>query len=172
MSMIFQLRMIGTEDEEFLRDYELPYTLTLLDFHRFICTDLEYDPMNMSSFFTSNERWEQEQEFTLADMGGGYEGAPLPMESVTLGQLLRKNHDRLIYVFDPFGERALFLELLGTIKRMDGIEYPRTHLGKGKAPEQFDPKAMEGAGITDSVFQEAMDDFFEFDGDDFYDDEF
>ena len=169
--MIFQIRMIGTEDEDFLRDYELPYTMNLLDFHRFICTDLGYDPMNMSSFFSSNERWEQEQEFTLMDMGGGFDGAPMAMEHVTLGQLLHQSHDRLIYVFDPFGERALFLELLGSVKGKDGTEYPRVSESRGEAPEQFNAGAAADLS-ADSIFDEAMDDFSDFDGDDFFDDDF
>lgn len=168
MSMIFRLRMIGTEDEEFLRDYELPYSMSLLDFHRFICEDLEYDQMSMSSFFLSNERWEKGLEFTLMDMGGiETEDSPIPMENVLLGQVFRQNKDRLIYIFDPFGDRGLFLELTGTLKRQEGLKYPRIAKSQGDAPLQFESEPDMG-----SVFSEAMDDFFGFEGDDFYDDDF
>lgn len=171
MSMVFQLRMIGTEDEVFLRDYEVPYTMNLLDFDHFICGDLGYDALNMTSFFRSNERWEKEQEFTLMDVGGEVPGAPVPMEQVTLGQILWENHDRLIYVFDQFGDRCLFLELMGTIKRQDGVEYPRVALSAGDPPRQFELETIASA-TGDSIFEAAMDDFYDFEGDDLYDDDF
>ncbi|MCD8184897.1 MAG: hypothetical protein LUD68_00085 [Rikenellaceae bacterium] len=169
--MIFKLRMICDENDGFFRDYQLPYDMTLLDFHRFICSDLNYDAMNMSSFFCSNERWEQLQEFTLMDMGNGREpGAPIPMEQVALGQILRKNHDRLIYVFDQLHDRGLFLELIGTVVSELGTDYPRVDQKAGEPPLQFDESsAREG---LNSLFDEAMDDFFDVQGDDFYEDDF
>lgn len=170
MSMVFRMRMIGGEDDLFLRDYELPYDMSLLEFDSFVCTDLEYDPMSMSSFFRSNERWEQEQEFTLMDMGDEIGGGPIAMEKAVLGQILRQNRDRLIWVFDPLGDRALFLELTGTVKADPSVKYPRIIRKEGIPPAQFSAD-MDGVS-GDSIFDEAMDGFFSFEGDDFYDDDF
>ena len=172
MSMIFQIRMLCGEDEAFIRDYEVSYAATLLDFHGFICRDLGYDPMNMASFFRSNAGWESLQEFTLLDMGdpGAAEGEiPLPMEKVSLGQVFHHNNDRLIYVFGPFGERAMFLELTGSFRQPDGAEYPRTAFSQGDPPPQFDLSAGEPDDET-GLFDEAMDDYSDFGGDDLYDD--
>ncbi len=169
--MIFQLRMIGSEDEAFVREYELPYTMNLLEFHKFICDDLGYDPMTMASFFCSNERWEKGREFTSTDMGTGPDDeAPLPMESVALGQILRENHDRLIYTFDPFADRSLFLELMGTVKGQEGTAYPRIALSAGDPPAQFD--AGFDSSASGSIFDDAMDDFYDFEGDELADDDF
>ncbi len=170
MSMIFQIRMICDEDERFIRDYELSYAMTLFEFHGFICRDLNYDPMNMASFFLSNERWEQGQEFTLIDMGDGEEGAPIPMERVTLGQVLHRSNDRLIYVFDAFGERVMFLELMGSFKQPDGGEYPRTAFSQGDPPPQFDLALGVSDNDTD-LFEEAMDDYYDFAGEESDDDD-
>lgn len=167
--MIFQLRMIGSEDEAFVREYELLYTMDLLDFHKFICDDLGYDPMTMASFFRSNDRWERGREFTSMDMGAGADDdAPLPMETVTLGQVLRENRDRLIYTFDPFADRSLFLELMGTLKGQGGVAYPRVTLSAGDPPVQFD---AEFESSTGSIFDDVMDDFYDFEGDELADDE-
>lgn len=170
--MIFRIRMLWSEDEAFVRDYEVSYAMTLLDFHRFICLDLGYDPMNMASFFSSNERWEQLREFTLMDMGlagDGDDEAPVPMEGVNLGRVLHRNNDRLIYVFDAFGGRAMFLELTGSFRGPDGVESPRVVESRGTPPEQFDLSATGGG---ESLFDEAMDDYADFGGDEVYDDEF
>lgn len=165
--MIFEIRMICGEDDDFIRDYEVPYHTTLLEFDTFICKDLGYDEMHMSSFFASNERWEQEQEFTLMDMG---EGGPIPMEKATLGQLLHQNNDRLIYVFDTFSERVMFLELMGAGKGKENTSYPRVSFSQGEPPAQFDFKLDDNT--DEAIFEEAMDDYFDFGGDDFYDDDF
>lgn len=170
MSMIFQIRMISGENEEFLRDYEVSYAMSLLDFDSFVCNDLGFDAMDMTSFFLSNERWEQEQEFTLMDMGSDIPGAPIAMEKVVLGQILRNNHDRLIYVFDQLSDRVMFLELMGTKKREPQSEYPRITKSEGIAPPQF--TADMGGDSDDSIFGDAMEDFFHFEGDDFYEDDF
>ncbi len=170
MTMILKLRMLSDEDDNFLRDYELPYTLNLLDFHRFICNDLGYEAGNVTSFFLADENWEKIREFTAADMGhDGAENAPIPMEHVTLGQLLHKNRDRLIYVFDMFGDRALYLEVTGADKEQQTFDYPRVALAHGEAPNQFDP---ELSTPNKSIFEEAMDDFSDYGGDDDYDDEY
>jgi hypothetical protein len=161
--------MLFDGDDQMLRDYELPYDSSLLDFHRFICDDLGYDAMVMSSFFRSNERWEQLQEFTLMDMGGAGEDDPIAMENAVLGQVLRQNHDRLIYVFDQLSGRAMFIELMGTVKSLPEAVYPRLVRSEGAPPEQFDADAESAASA--SLFDEAMDDFFDFEGDELYDED-
>lgn len=168
MSLILKLRMISDECDNFIRDYEMPDNSTLLDFHNFICDDLAYDATNMSSFFVSNGHWEKVREYTLVDMGvEESEASPRAMENYTLGQILKHKGDRLIYVFDAFEDRAMFLELMGAEKMKDGLEYPRTAFANGEAPDQFDANLPVS---NKSIFEEAMDDYAEFDGDDEYDD--
>ena len=136
--MIFRFRMLSDENDNFVRDYEVPYDMTLLDFHRFLLESLEYEEC-MTSFFTADERWEKLGEFTLMDMGEDSPGAPRPMESVTLGQIIHNLRDRLIYLFDMFGDRYR----AGVVQSGEG-----------------------------SIFDEVMDDFRDFEGDDNYDDEY
>ncbi len=169
--MIFQLRMIGSEDEAFVREYEVSYAMDLLDFHRYLCDDLGYDPLSMASFFRSNERWEKECEFTSMDMGAGEgDDAPLPMEGIALGQVLHELRERLIYTFDPFSDRSLFLELLGTVRAQPGVDYPRVALSTGEPPVQFDASFETESG--DSIFDEVMDDFYDFGAEELVEEEF
>lgn len=170
--MIFKFRMLSDENDNFIRDYEVPYDATLLDFHKYICKNLGYDPDNMASFFLSDSQWEKVREFTLFEVDDDEidaETAPVPMDSVAIGQVIHKNHDRLIYVFDIFGDRALFLELMATTPIDKSIKYPRTTLAEADAPNQFDADMSESGG---SIFDDAMSDFNNFDGDDSYDDEY
>ena len=110
--MVFRFRMLSDENDNFVRDYEVLYDTTLLDFHNFILRSLEYEDC-MASFFTADDRWEKQREFTFMDMDDGSENAPVAMEKVTLGQIIHDRRDRLIYLFDLFGDRAYYLELTG-----------------------------------------------------------
>ena len=103
--MVFKFRMLSDENDHFVRDYEVPYDMTLLGFHEFITRSLGYEE-GMSSFFTADKQWNRLREFTLMDMGDNSEDAPLPMADITLGQLIHNNRDRLIYQFDLMGDRA------------------------------------------------------------------
>lgn len=48
--MLLQFRMLSDEDDNFLRDYLLPPSMTLADLHAFISDDLKYEKENMASF--------------------------------------------------------------------------------------------------------------------------
>lgn len=170
MSMVFRFRMLSDENDHFVRDYEVMYDMTLFDFHRFILQSLEYDDC-MASFFTADDRWERLREFTAMDMGDGSEEGPLPMESVTLGQIIRKRRDRLIYLFDMFGDRAYYLELSGTYEAEKGASYPREIYAEAEAPDQYDP-SRNPVDDEGSAFEEMMGEFSDFEGDDSYDDEY
>lgn len=170
MSMVFRFRMLSDENDNFVRDYEVMYDTTLLDFHHFILDSLEYEPC-MASFYTADDRWEKQREFTSMDMGveAGAE-SPEAMEKTTLGQIIHKKRDRLIYLFDLFGDRAYFLELTGVFEAQPGADYPREIFAQADAPDQYNP-SKNAAGDEGSIFSEVMADFNDFDGDDNYDDE-
>lgn len=170
MSMVFRFRMLSDENDHFIRDYEVMYDTTLVDFHRFILDSLEYEPC-MASFFTADERWEKLREFTCVEMGDGSEEGPVSMESVTLGQIIHNKRDRLIYLFDLFGDRAYYLELTGSYEADTAAAYPREIFAQAEAPDQYDPSKNRGAE-GGSAFDEIMDEFNDFEGDDSYDDEY
>lgn len=179
--MIFKFRMLCDENDKFVRDYEVPYDMTLLELNDFITQELDYEPTGMTSFFLSDHQWRKLQEFTLMDMG--YEGPaemdedeefaaemPIPMDAMTLGQLLHHVGDRLIWLFDMFADRAYYLELVEPKVADPEQEYPRTAFSHGTPADQFD--ADNTAEEEKSIFDEMMGDFGDFDGDDNYDDEY
>lgn len=170
----FKFRLLSDEVDDFLLDVEVPYDMTLLEFHNFLNECLNYEKFEMCSFFYSDVEWEKLQEFTLLDMG--VEGAiidpdnelapPVPMSQVKLSHIVVDKFERLIYEFDLLNERQLFVELLES-KIADGSEkLPRIIDRKGTTPEQFPAEQQE-----EDIFGEAMSDFNEFAGDDSYDDQ-
>lgn len=174
--MIFKFRMLSDESDDFVRDYEVPYDMNLADFHAYVRDSIGYSPAEMASIFVSDAQWSKLREFTSVDMGleedTEDDNLPLPMERVGLGQIVREKFERLIYVFDIFAERQFFIELIESKFAEEGAEYPRMTAAAGEPPLQYD--AVSGAAPADerSIFDEAMDEFGAFEGDDSYDDEY
>lgn len=167
--MIFQFRILSDENDAFVRDYRILYNATLLDLHNHICADLRFDPHAMASFFESDRQWNKLSEYTLMDMGIEEEGAAQIMSGVALNHLISENGDRLIYTFDIFGDRSLYLEMVGAHKSEDGAEYPCTTRSNGNPPAQFDMNALDS---NLSVFDDVMEEFADFEGDENYDEDF
>lgn len=171
--------MLSDENDAFLREYEMPYDATLLDFNDYICRNLHYDS-DMASFFMSDREWNKGREFTLMDMGFDEDvpaemadEMPQYMGDVSLGQIMHNNHDRLIYMFDMLAERAFYLELMGADVAQDGVTYPRTTASEAAAPNQYDAAADndDHGSIFDEVMSE-FDEFGEYESDDYADDEY
>lgn len=164
-SMIFHFRALSADDEEFMRDYEIPYDATLTDFHNLISEDLGLDKNEIVSFFLSNEDWEKLAEFTRIDMGLEDEDAdddliPLCMDKVTLGRIIHEKHQRLIYVYDILNDSSLFITLMESKKSKEGEKYPKVTGSKGKAPKKKTPKENdESLFAQESAFKDIMEDF-------------
>lgn len=159
--MILRLRMLSDELENFSRVYEVPAEMTLLDFHKFICDDLEYDPKNFCSFFMSNEKWDKLQEYTLVDMED--DDIAMPMEGILLSDVAAAKKDRLIFMFDIFAARTLFIEVREVLEPDPDVYYPIVVSADGDTPPQLETDSL----ITeDSPFNDAMEDFMYFEGSD------
>ncbi len=172
--MIFLFKALSVENESFERDYEIAYDATLLDFHNLIVEDLGFDTMEMASFFTSDQNWTKQHEFTSETMFYGEdetdldELTPDSMESVLLGQIIKEKHARLLYVFDLLSNRGLYLELINTYQN-DSYQIPSVLLSKGEAPLKIDDDnvADEVSEMFDDMYDEDIfdqDDFNEFNG--------
>ena len=170
-TMILKFRMLSDENDNFVRDFEVEPMMKLSEFHDFIIKSIGYDDC-MASFFTADDEWQRCREFTLMDMGDtGYEGedAPLPMDKVTLAEIIVADYSRLIYLFDIFAERAYYIELVSSSEPNPELTYPRVSFENAPVPDQYDPDAVDSN--SGSIFDEMMGDFGEFDGDSDGDDE-
>ncbi len=169
--ILFKFRMLSDENDHFVRDYELSSEMTLLELHDFLLESLEYEPC-IASFYTADSKWERLAEFTAEDMGlSPMDENDIPtmaMEGVKLSEILTHLHDRLIYLFDMFGNRAYYMELVEASQVEDNGTYPRESFAHATPPDQYDPNE----NVEDSsIFEEMMGEFGEYD-DDGYDDEY
>jgi hypothetical protein len=130
--MVYKFVVLSDEDESFVREFEFLDSHTLMDFHTLIQDELEFDKSQMASFFLATDNWEKEEEFTLFDMGTGSS----TMDDAVLEDVIYRKNQKLLYVFDFFNERALFIEYTGEAKEVDGREYPSCSNSKGIPPKQ------------------------------------
>lgn len=130
--MVYKFVVLSDEDESFVREFEILDTHTLIEFHNLIQDELDFDKSQMASFFMATDEWEKEEEFTLFDMGTGSS----TMEVAVLEDIIFRKNQKLLYIFDFFNERALFVEYTGELKEIDGREYPSCTNSKGIPPKQ------------------------------------
>jgi hypothetical protein len=130
--MVYKFVVLSDEDESFVREFEFLDSHTLMDFHNMIQEELEFDKSQMASFYLATDNWEKEEEFTLFDMGTGSS----TMEVAVLEEIIFRKNQKLLYVFDFFNDRALFVEYTGESKEVDGREYPVCTNSKGVPPKQ------------------------------------
>jgi hypothetical protein len=130
--MVYKFVVLSDEDESFVREFEFLDTHTLIDFHNLIQDELEFDKSQLASFFMATDNWEKEEEFTLFDMGTGSS----TMETAVLEDIIFRKNQKLLYVFDFFNDRALFIEYTGEAKEIEGRELPICSNSKGVPPKQ------------------------------------
>jgi hypothetical protein len=130
--MVYKFVLLSDEDESFVREFEFLDTHTLMDFHNLIQEELEFDKSQMASFFMATDNWEKEEEFTLFDMGTGSS----TMESAVLEDIIFRKNQKLLYVFDFFNDRSLFIEYTGETKEDEEQDLPACTNSKGVPPKQ------------------------------------
>ncbi len=125
--MVYKFVVLTDEDESFVREFEFLDSHTLMDFHNLIQDELEFDKSQMASFYLATDNWEKEEEFTLFDMGTGSS----TMENAVLEDIIFRKNQKLLYVFDFFNDRGLFVEYTGEMKEEPDGEYPACTNSKG-----------------------------------------
>jgi hypothetical protein len=114
-----------------MREYHVPSTFSLYDFNRFIASELDFDDSQQSVFFLLDANGKKIESYSLFDMGYG------AMDAVTLEDLNSKGMTNLLYTFDFFNNRSLYIEFQGETDALPRVSYPVVAQSKGDAPGQF-----------------------------------
>jgi Plasmid pRiA4b ORF-3-like protein len=135
--MIYKFRLLSNEVKDFIRDVEISSDQTFYDFHKALTKDFQYDDSQIASFYITNQNWEKIHEVTLFDMSNGENSEILIMDKILLEALIEEPKQRMLYVFDFFNERTLFIELIEKNKKIKDTEYPRFTFEQGHPPDQI-----------------------------------
>jgi hypothetical protein len=167
--MVYKFRLLSDEVEDFRRDIEIDSDATFLDLHKAILESVNYPDDQMTSFFICNDNWVKLVEITREDMGGMSEDENYVMEETVIGDVIEDEKQRLVYVFDPLGDRVFYMEL-SKIEFGKDIDQATCVKSTGKAPEQtlnFD-ELMKKSPIATGDSDDFNEDFY---GSDSYDED-
>jgi hypothetical protein len=145
-----------------MREYHVPSEYSLYDFKRFIASDLDFDDSQQSVFFLLDKDNKKIASYSLFDMGYG------AMDMVTLEDLSNKEMKKMLYTFDFFNDRSLFIELQGATEVLPRISYPIVVQSKGNAPGQFVEKIEDDINTNNIFADDNEDDDSEEDSEDLY----
>ncbi len=135
--MVLKFRLISNEQDNFIRDFEILANQTFFQFHMAIQENLHFDKSQIASFFICSSSWEKEQEITLFELSDEESAKVLTMENVLIGDYMKHIHDKMIYVFDVFNERLLFIEFVEKTTPDTHKHYPFCSHETGNAPQQL-----------------------------------
>lgn len=169
--MVYKFRAILDAEEDVFRDIAIQDDDTLEDLHNAIVNAFGFDGMEMASFYTCDEQWNQDEEIPLFD-GGDIPGEQMTMADYQLSQLLDKESTKIIYVYDFLNMWTFLIELAAIEEPQIGESYPATLFAHGEMPADAPDKQFEADenefGYEEDGYDE--DDLDEFDSGDNFED--
>jgi hypothetical protein len=135
--MIFKFRLLSSEMDDFVRDFEISSSQTFYDLHKAIQENCKYDPSQIASFYLCNDNWEKETEITLFEIPEDKGKLTLAMDNSVLSDHITELKQKLIYIFDIFNERAFFIEFVGIRDDDPSESFPLCTLSRGSPPVQI-----------------------------------
>ena len=171
--MVYKFRVILDAEEDIFRDIAILSDDTLEDLHNAIFNSFGFDGMEVASFYTCDDTWNQEDEIPMFD-AGDVPGEQKTMSDYQLEDLLDKQNTKIIYVYDFINMWTFLVELAAIEDQNPGNIYPETIFSHGEMPDEAIEKNFE-ADMHDDIYGEFEDDIDEddldmFSGDDSFED--
>ncbi len=171
--MVYKFRVILDAEEDIFRDIAILSDDTLEDLHNAIFNSFGFDGMEVASFYTCDDTWNQEDEIQMFD-SGDVPGEQKTMSDYQLEDLLDKQNTKIIYVYDFINMWTFLVELAAIEEQIPGNIYPETIFSHGEMPDEAIEKNFE-ADMHDDIYGEFEDDLDEddldmFSGDDSFED--
>ncbi|NAS11269.1 plasmid pRiA4b ORF-3 family protein [Poritiphilus flavus] len=159
--MVYKIRIILDAQEDIFRDIEISSGDTLEDFHNAITQAFGFLGNEMASFYTCDDRWNQDEEIALFDMSDS--GDVRLMNETFLEDVLTEASPKLIYVYDFLSMWTFFVELADIVKKEDGRSYPNILFSFGELPDAPPEKKFESDPSFD--FNDTLDNYDDLDFD-------
>lgn len=110
--MIYRFTIVSDEADNFLREIKIDADATFLDLCKAVLASCNYSDDQITSFYITNDEWEKISEVTREDMGTSYSDEDVyVMEDTRLRDVIEEEHQRMMFIFDTFEQRALYMEL-------------------------------------------------------------
>jgi hypothetical protein len=170
--MIYKFRAILDAEEDVFRDIAIQEEDTLEDLHNAIVNAFGFDGMEVASFYTCDDQWNQEEEIPMFD-SGDVPGEMKIMSDYPLNQLLGADQTKIIYVYDFINMWTFLVELAAIEEPQSSETYPALLFSHGELPNTAPEKEFEAE--NEDFYSEFEDDLDEddldmFGGDDSFED--
>ena len=157
--MVYKFRVILDAEDDVFRDIAILEDDSLEDLHNAIVNAFGFDGMEIASFYTCDNQWNQEDEISLFDTGD-IAGEQKIMSDYQLSEILNKGNTKIIYVYDFLNMWTFLVELAAIEDAVAGETYPETIFSHGEMPMDAPEKDFE-ADMKDDIYGDFEDDFDE-----------
>ncbi|UMB61005.1 plasmid pRiA4b ORF-3 family protein [Lutibacter sp. A80] len=152
--MAYKIRVILDVEQDVFRDIIVNETINLEELHFIIAKSFGFKGQEMASFYLTEATWEQGEEIPLFDMSEDENSFSMP--NCITSMVLKKEGDKLIYIYDFFSMWTFFIELTEIINDIDK-ELPLIALSFGNTPDNAPEKEFIGEDADTDNF-DAFDD--------------
>lgn len=171
--MIYKFRAILDAEEDIFRDIAIDDNDTLEDLHNALVNAFGFDGMEVASFYTCDDTWNQEDEIPMFDTGDA-PGEMRTMADFQLHEILHEEQTKIIYVYDFINMWTFLVELAAVEEPVPGATYPDLLFSHGEMPAEAMEKQFEADSDFESYndFEDELDeeDMDMFGGDDHFED--
>ena len=140
--MIYKFRVILDAEEDVFRDIAIQEDATLEDLHNAIVNGFGFDGLEVASFYTCDDTWNQEDEIPMFD-AGDVPGENRIMSDYQLSDILDEENTKIIYVYDFINMWTFLVELAAIEEVTAGNIYPETLFSHGEMPDEAMEKNFE-----------------------------
>lgn len=155
-SKLYLIRCVLDAEEDVIRDIIVHPGQNLHLLHKAILHAFGIDAGEMSSFFRSNEDWEQGDEISMMDFDS--ETGRNALEAESVGSCFEDVGARMLFVYDFLNLWTFYLELVDLRDPEEGKTYPRLVGKVGQTPPEPPAKNMEASPEENDMFDEEDED--------------
>lgn len=141
MTEIYVIRIVLDTEEDVIRDIAIAPDSTLFNMHHAVVDAFKLNTGEMSSFFRSDEDWNQGEEISMMEFDP--DSGTNALEKSTLKDVFQKKGSRMLFVYDYLKLWTFYLEVIDVQEAEPERQYPALVGILGKTPEQAPEKEMK-----------------------------
>ncbi len=159
---MYKFRVILDTKDDVIREVAVAKDFSLEELHLTILNAFGFEPIEMASFYYTDDNWTQQDEIPLFNMNEQV-GGLTQMSDYKLDFIFTKKNKKMLYVYDFFNLWTFFVEFIGVYKTNEDKNIPLLLFSLGEVPKEAPKKEFEPKK------DDEQEDFDIFDGDDSFD---
>lgn len=145
---MYKFRVIlDVKEQDVIREIAIAKDFTLEDLHATILNAFGFEPIEMASFYYTDNEWNQQDEIPLFNMNeqvGGF----TQMRDYKLDFIFNDKNKKMLYVYDFLNLWTFFVEYIGEYDKTEEKDIPLLLFSLGEVPKQapikeFEPKPTD-----------------------------